>query len=162
MAWIPDKSEIVKLGQKIKPSYMLLRRNPLFLINIFLLIYSWFLLTCICCRSWGCRVRYDLATEELQQLLLYNVLISVLQQRDLVILIHIYTLLFKIFFFIMIYRRMLSIVFCAIQQDLLLTHSTYKSLHLLTPISRSIPPLSPLLLGSQKSVLYVCDSVSVS
>ena len=42
------------------------------------------------------------------------------------------------------------------------THSRYNSFHLLTPNSQSFPPPPPFSLGNHKSVLYVCESVSVS
>ena len=41
-------------------------------------------------------------------------------------------------------------------------HSECHSLHLLTPNSPIHPTPSPLPLGNHKSVLYVCESVSVS
>ena len=39
--------------------------------------------------------------------------------------------------------------------------SIYNSSHLLIPNSQSIPPPDPLPLGNHKSVVYVCESVSV-
>ena len=41
-------------------------------------------------------------------------------------------------------------------------HSAYKSLHLLIPASHSIPPPPPCPFVNHKSILYVCESVSVS
>ena len=90
--------------------------------------------------------------------LIYNALLSLVQQSDSVIhiyiciyihtYIHIYIhTLFFIFFSIMVYYRLFNIVPCAIQQDLypqqFFIHSTYNSLHLLIPNSQSIPPLLP-------------------
>ena len=45
---------------------------------------------------------------------------------------------------------------------LLFVHSICNSLHLLTPNFQSIPPTSRLPCGNHKSVLYVCESISVS
>ena len=53
---------------------------------------------------------------------------------------HTHTHTFK-FLSVMAYHRILNIVLCAIQQDLLFIHSVYSSLHLLTPASHSIPSL---------------------
>ena len=52
---------------------------------------------------------------------------------------------FKIFFSIMVYRRILNIVPCAIQKDLVSYHSIYNSLYLLAPNSQSNPPPPPPL-----------------
>lgn len=69
-------------------------------------------------------------------IVVYNVLISAAQQSDSVIHTHIYTFFKKIFFSIMVYHRILTIVLWDTQQDL----AIYYSLHLLTPTSHSIPP----------------------
>ena len=61
----------------------------------------------------------------------------------------------------MLYHRILNIIACAIQDDLVV-YSIYNSLHLLIPDSQCIPPPCPLPLGDYKPVLYVCESVSVS
>ena len=47
-------------------------------------------------------------------------------------------------------------------RTLLFIHSTCNSLHLPTPNFQSIPLPPPLPLGNHKSVLYICQSVSVS
>ena len=44
----------------------------------------------------------------------------------------------------MVYHRIVNIVSCAIQQDLVFIHSLYTSLHLLIPNSQSIPLLLDL------------------
>ena len=69
---------------------------------------------------------------------------------------------FFIFFSFVVSHRVSNIVPSAIQQYLLFIHSLYTNLYLLIPNSQSLPP--PLLpsLGSQKSVLYIWESVSVS
>ena len=91
--------------------------------------------------------------------LVYNVvLISGVQQSDSVI--HICTFFF-IFFSVMVHHRILNIVPCAISRTLLFIHSLCNSLHLLIPNSQSTPLPPPLPLGNHKSVLYVCESVSV-
>ena len=46
-------------------------------------------------------------------------------------------------------------------RTLLSIHPMYNSLHLLTPKSHSMTPTPFLSLGNHKSVLYVCESVSV-
>ena len=64
-------------------------------------------------------------------------LISAIQKSGSII--HIYTFFF-IFFSIMVYHRILNIVPCAIQQDLVgypTNKALYNSLHLLTPASQS-------------------------
>ena len=43
----------------------------------------------------------------------------------------------------------------------LFIHPMYTSLHMLIPNSQSYPPPPLLPLGNPKSVLYVCESVSV-
>ena len=48
------------------------------------------------------------------------------------------------------------------RRTLLVTHPVCNSLHLLTPNSHSIPPPPLLPLDNHKSVLYVCEYVSVS
>ena len=63
-------------------------------------------------------------------------------------------------FSIMVYHRILNMVLCAMQ-DLVVIHSIYNSLHLVTPTSQSIPALVPSFLPTQ-SVLCVCESVSIS
>ena len=65
----------------------------------------------------------------------------------------------------MVYHRVLTIVSCATQWDcktLLFIHPIYDSLRLLIPDFQSFPPLPPLALSNRRSVLYVCESVSVS
>ena len=47
-------------------------------------------------------------------------------------------------------------------RTLLFIHPTYNSLHLLISNSQSVPPLSSLSFGNHKSILYVCESLSVS
>jgi len=62
-----------------------------------------------------------------------------------------------LYFSIMVYHRILNIVICAIQWTLVFIHPIYNSL-----ASHFIPPptlLPPL--GNHKSLLYVCESVSV-
>ena len=56
-------------------------------------------------------------------------------------------ILFFIFFSITVYPRMLNIVLCAIQQDLVAYPSCYTGLHLLITNSQSFPPPPPLLRG---------------
>ena len=63
-------------------------------------------------------------------------------------------------FSIMFYHRILNIVLCAMQ-DLVVIHSVYNSLYLVTPTSQSIPAPVPSSLTAQ-SVLCVCESVSIS
>ena len=59
----------------------------------------------------------------------------------------------------MAYHRILNMVSCAL--FFLFLHSLYNSLHLLIQNTQSI--LLPLLLSlGNKSVLYVCESFSVS
>ena len=61
-----------------------------------------------------------------------------------------YIYIYSFFFIlssIMVYPKRLDIVPWAVQQDSLLTHSIWSSLHLLSPNSQSIP-LSPLPLGN--------------
>ena len=70
-------------------------------------------------------------------------------------------ILFYIFFSIVVYRKMLNIALCALQEGLVVLPSIRRSLHLLTPASHSIPTHS-LPLGNNQSALYVHDSVSVS
>ena len=67
---------------------------------------------------------------------------------------------FLIFFSIMVCYRILYVVHCGVQEDLLFIHSVSASSHPLILNSPSIPPLLPLPLGSPKSVLCVCESVS--
>ena len=55
---------------------------------------------------------------------------------------------------IMVYQRILNIIPCAIQPDLVV-YSIYNSLHLLTPNSQSFAS-HPL--GNYKSVLHVFES----
>ena len=86
-------------------------------------------------------------------------LISAVQESDSII--HIYTFFFIFFSIIVItgywiefpvlYSRTLSFIL-----------SIYNSLHLLIPNSQSVPPPPFFPLGNHKSVLYVCESVSVS
>ena len=67
----------------------------------------------------------------------------------------------------MVYHRIFVIVSCAIQLPvlyswtLLFIHPIYISLHLLIPNSQSIPPSPPLPSGNHKSVVYICQSISV-
>ena len=56
------------------------------------------------------------------------------------------------FFSIMVFCRILNIVPCAVQEDLV--HSLYNSLHLLTLNSQSIPPPTPW--QPQFCSLYLC------
>ena len=87
-------------------------------------------------------------------------LISAVQQSDSVT--HIYT--FKIFS-IVVYHRILNIVLCAVQSNLVVYPffvDMYNSLHLQTSIFHSTPSPSPLPLGNLKSGLYVRESSSVS
>ena len=46
-------------------------------------------------------------------------------------------------------------------RTLLFIHSICNSLHLLVPNSQSIPPPLPFPLGNHRTVLHVCESVSV-
>ena len=66
-----------------------------------------------------------------------------------------------LFFSIMVYPRGQGIVPVLYIRTLLFVHSTCNSLHLLIPNSQSIhfPPLLPL--GNHKSLLYVCEPLSV-
>ena len=93
--------------------------------------------------------------------LIYNVvLITAIQQSDSVI--HIYTVFFKIFFSIMVYHRILNIVPCAIQQDLVV-YPFY--IYKLTSADSNLPLHSspnPRPLDNHQSVVYVRDSVSIS
>ena len=62
------------------------------------------------------------------------------------IYIYIYTHILFVFFSIMVYHRILNIVLCAVQWDLLVyPFYIYKNLHLLTPTSYPIPSSSLLL-----------------
>ena len=54
-----------------------------------------------------------------------------------------YTKLYTIFFFIIVYHRILNIIPHTIQQDLLFILSIHTSLHLLIPNSQSLLPDSP-------------------
>ena len=58
----------------------------------------------------------------------------------------------------MVYHKILNIVVCAIQWDLVIIHSIYNRLHLLTPTSYSIPPLAPSALATiaYSLCLWVC------
>ena len=79
--------------------------------------------------------------------------------------IYIYThthifMLFFLFFSIMVYHRIMNIILCAIQSDLVV-HPFYieefpsaSSKFSLYPMPLSFP------LGNYKSVLYICESVS--
>ena len=62
------------------------------------------------------------------------------------------------------YRLLKDIVYSSLlySRSLLFIHPIYNNLHLLIPNSQSILPPLPLPLGNHKSVLYVCESVSVS
>ena len=66
---------------------------------------------------------------------------------------------FFIFFFIMVYHRILTIVPCAAYSGTLFIHSIYSSLHLLTPTSHTILPPNSLPLGNHQSVIYDHQSV---
>ena len=46
-------------------------------------------------------------------------------------------------------------------RTLFFIHSVYNSLHLLMPNSQAFPPTIPSL-GNHRSVLYVCESVSIA
>ena len=61
----------------------------------------------------------------------------------------------------MVYPRMLNIAPCIYSGALLLIHSIYKSLPLLTPNSQSIPLPPSLPLEKHKSDVYICESASV-
>ena len=67
---------------------------------------------------------------------------------------------FFIFFSVVVYYRIVNLVPCTIKLDLFI-HAKCNSLHLLTPNSQSIPPLSlfslaiPSLFSMSESVLYV-------
>ena len=61
----------------------------------------------------------------------------------------------------MLYHRILNIVPMRYSRTLLFIHPVYNSLHLLISNSQSVPSL-PYTSGNHKSVLYVCESVSVS
>ena len=94
---------------------------------------------------------------------MYNVvLIAAVQQSDWVIYRYMHTCLF-IFFFIMAYHS-IEYSFLCYTVGTVFAHSIniYTSLHLLSPNSRSIPVLLPLLLGNHPSLLNVPDSFSVS
>ena len=70
---------------------------------------------------------------------MYNVvLISVVQQSDLVIHVHTF---FLIFFSIMVYHRILNIYPVLYSRTLLFIHPIYNNLRLLTPNFQSIPSL---------------------
>ena len=76
------------------------------------------------------------------------------------IVIYIYVLLH--IFSIVAYHRILNVVPCAIQWGWhLFIHSLYNSIHLLIPNSKSVALPYPLP-GNHKTVIYVCESVSVS
>ena len=100
-------------------------------------------------------------------LLVYNVvLISIVQQGDSVIHIYIYIYMnlyiHFIFFLILFYQRLLNMVSCAIQQDLVVYPSYIRQFASANPKLPVIPSPTPLSLVSHNSVLYVCASVSVS
>ena len=61
---------------------------------------------------------------------------------------------FFIFFSVMAYYKILNIVPCAMQQNVLFIHSIYNILHLLTSKSHFFPPLHPPPWQPQ-SVLYI-------
>ena len=67
-----------------------------------------------------------------------------------------------IFFSIIVYHRILNKFPVLYSRAMLCINSIYYSLHLLTPTSHSIPTRPPHPLGNYKSVLYDCESVSVS
>ena len=73
--------------------------------------------------------------------------------------IYIHSFLYSFpWWFIKEYRIEFSVLYT---RTLLFIHSIYNSLNLLIPKSQSFTPPS-LPLGNQKSVLYVCETVSVS
>ena len=87
-------------------------------------------------------------------------LISGVQQSDPVMRTDTHThthTFFFVFFSIMVYHRILSIVPLLCSMALLFIHSVYNSMHLLIPHSQSFPPPPP---GNHEPVLYVCESVS--
>ena len=72
---------------------------------------------------------------------------------------HTHTHIFTIAFAIMLYHRILNIVLCAIQQDLVYPFYIQK----LTSAKPNLPlhpSLNSLPCGKHQSVLYVCESVS--
>ena len=75
--------------------------------------------------------------------------------------IYIYTFFF-IFFSIMIYLRIFNIVPCAVQEDLVVYPSYIYSFASANPTLPLHPSPTPIPIGNHKSVLYVCESVSVS
>ena len=66
------------------------------------------------------------------------------------------------FFYFLVYHRIVNIVPCAIHPIYkMLIHPIYNSLHLLISNSQSLPPPPLTPLGNHRYVLYVCESVSV-
>ena len=69
---------------------------------------------------------------------------------------------FFIFYSIMVYHRVLTLVPCAIYaRTSLFICSVYNSLYLLIPSSQSFPPQPFLPFDNHESVIYYCESVSV-
>ena len=76
--------------------------------------------------------------------------------------IYIYILfLFLILSSIMFYCKRLDTVTCAVQQDLLVHPPQMQSFASTTPKFPGHPSPFPLPLGNHRSVLHVCESVSV-
>ena len=77
---------------------------------------------------------------------------SLLYSQETQVYTHMHS--FFIFFSIMVYYKIWSTVPCAIQWDLLFTHSKCNSLHLPTPNSQYTPLSSPFLL--ETTVYSIC------
>ena len=93
---------------------------------------------------------------------LYQFLLCVIMTQSYIyiyVYIYAHTFFSHTIFLLVLSRELgyLDIVPYAVQWTSLLIHSTYNSLHLLTPNSPSTP-LPPLSLGNHKSVLYVWES----
>ena len=69
---------------------------------------------------------------------------------------------FFIYFSMTVYHRVLNIVSCALQEDLVVYPSYIQQFASANPKLPVLPSLTSLPLGNPKSVLYVCESVSVS
>ena len=67
---------------------------------------------------------------------------------------------YNVFFYIMIYHRILNVALCVYSRTLLLIHSVYNGLHLLTPTSPSSPPPLPFPLAT--TVCSLCLILFVS
>ena len=101
--------------------------------------------------------------------LIYNVLISAVEQRDSVVHTYIYIYIYiYMFFFILVYHKILNIVPCAILQEpccLSILYTIYLQSILFQKdayIVRGSPQNSKLSSGTTKSCLTLCDPMDCS